>query len=547
MKKDKYVPLIFLLFPLAFFLQSSGKISYLDFLIKNPMYILAVAVPIIIVAAVISKYKNSIRKVFIKASIDNSLYDIVMEDGEYYFVAFRVLGKETGSIKVNYESELKLAIDAIQRNKTRYLKTAIITLLDPVPGTAILFYMKKSDKISKDFLLNEAMILKSTIESVAQHISLETVDLKTNQVLPMPKTLGTVVYGGYVVQKKYEVTSDSIIFGEYDIELGRTVDVNQIPVGIRSIDIFKHVSIFGATGNGKSNTSALLAKELYEKGFDVIILDWHGEYREYLSQFNYYGQQNPLVLNPIAVDEQSSMDISEMMADAIELTEPQMFLLYLAIEQLRQSKEFSTKKLLEAISALSIDSPSQKDVKFALARKIMMLSSSGGDKLVSSKNGLTYKELAEKLKGGNIIDLSFIKNINLRKLYAMLFLKFLIEYYMEKKDPNRKVYIVLEEAQNYLGEHNRVLIRALQEIRKFNVGLAIITQSPTSINAEVLKNTNIKIVHAIKSNDDKKIVGGTIGLQGDKIDMLDKLDVGQAIVVAPNLRKEVVVKIKKIV
>mgnify|MGYP001772528766 CR=1 FL=1 len=539
---NRFFALVLLLLGVYLFLNSLHIISF------NPIYILATIISLIFIILIVKlKIENKIEKLLIKSSLENSLYTIQLDDGEYYFLAFKIIGKENNGANIDYVKELEQAIATVQRNKTRYLKVAIITLLDPLPGSAILFYVKKDKNISKESLLSEAMVLKSTIESVAPHISLEPVGLNANLILPVPKVLGSVVYGGYVGQRKFDIKSDHNFFGEYDIEIGKIIGNEEIPIGIRSDDVFKHVAIFGSTGSGKSNTSMLLARELYKKGFDVIILDWHGEYRQALPEFNFYGEKNYLTLNPIDVDDLATIDITEIFGDVLELTEPQKFILYLGLEVLNQMKEFDFRTLLQVIiSSFSDNTFMQRDIKFALTRKIIMLFSGLGEKLISSKNGYTYRDLAEKLKGGNIIDLSFIRNIKLRKLYAMMVLKFLLEYVIETKNGSRKIFIIIEEAQNYFNQSNVIINKALQEVRKFNVGVCIISQSPSNVDPEVIKNTNIKIIHSIKSNVDKKVIADSLSLDKEEIQILDKLDVGEAILAAPNLRKEVIIKIKKV-
>ena len=510
---------------------------------------LIVVISFILIIIIISKLNivNKIEKILIKVTLENSLYTIQLDNGEYYFLGFKIIGKENTESNIDYTKELEQAVITVQRNKTRYLKVAIVTLLDPLPGSAILFYAKKDNSITKESLINEAMVLKSTIESVAPHISLEPIGLNTNLILPIPRVLGSVVYGGYVSQKKFDIKSDHNIIGEYDIEIGKIIGNEEIPIGIKSEDVFKHVAIFGSTGSGKSNTSMLLARELYKKGFDVIILDWHGEYKQALPEFNFYGEKNYLVLNPIDLDDLTTIDITEIFGEVLELTEPQKFLLYLGLEVLNQMREFDFKTLIQVISSSFSDSTfMQRDVKFALMRKIIMLFSGLGEKLISSKNGYTYKDLAEKLRGGNIIDLSFIRNIKLRRLYALMLLKFLLEYVIETRNNSRKIFIVIEEAQNYFSQSNTIINKALQEVRKFNVGICIISQSPSNVDPEVIKNTNIKIIHSIKSNIDKKVIADSLSLDKEEIQILDKLDVGEAVLVAPNLRKEVIVKIKKV-
>ena len=518
-----------------------------------PMYIVPAGAAVVAVAVIVSRLRHRIDRFIVKSSIDSSMYSIVLEDGEYYFVGFKVVGKEISAEEQKaynnvgeiYIKELESAVESIQRAKNRYLKVAIVTLLDPVPGTAVLFYIKKDDKMSKEYLLNEAMILKSTVEGVAPHILLEPISLKTSPVLPFPGSVGAVAYPGYIALKKFEVKSELTTVESFDIPLGKTIGIHEVPVGINSNDVFRHVAIFGATGGGKSFTSTLIAKELAKKGFDVVILDWHGEYHERIPEFNYYGEKNPLVINPLSIENQESIvDIVEMLGDVLDISDAGKFRLYLALLRV---PEFDLKELLKAIDEVLPNTQSQTDSKIALTRKLIMMFAGKGSELFSPK-GLSYKELAEKLRGGNIIDLSFIRNTSLRRIYSMIIVKFLLEYFRETRNKTRKMYVVLEEAQNYfyLKENNKgnvVLTSALQEIRKFNVGLCIITQSPSNVDPEVLKNTNIRIIHAIKSSIDKDIIAKTLSLSDQEIAMMDKLGQGEAIVTAPNIRKPVVIKV----
>ncbi|MEM0122411.1 MAG: ATP-binding protein, partial [Saccharolobus sp.] len=145
-----------------------------------------------------------------------------------------------------------------------------------------------------------------------------------------------------------------------------------------------------------------------------------------------------------------------------------------------------------------------------------------------------------------IINLSSISNIKLRKLYALFLIKLLTEAYIRYK-PKEKMLIIIDEAHNYFSNNiNSFLDRIISEIRKYNIGLCFITQSPSLLSQTVIKNTNIKIVHSIKSDIDKKAIRDTLSLDDRLAQSLDKLDVGEAIVSTPKLKIPIIVKIKKI-
>jgi DNA helicase HerA-like ATPase len=186
-----------------------------------------------------------------------------------------------------------------------------------------------------------------------------------------------------------------------------------------------------------------------------------------------------------------------------------------------------------------------RDVKYALLRKIFVLFTDAASELFYDDKTSINKFL-EYFSKSTIIDLSFLTNVKLRKLYALFIIKLITESYVRLK-VNERTLIILDEAQNYFNkEGNDFIDRIVTEIRKYNIGLCFITQSPSLISQTVLKNTNIKIIHSIKSDVDKKAIKDSLSLDERLTQSLDKLDVGEAIISAPNLKMPVIVKIKKI-
>ena len=169
---------------------------------------------------------------------------------------------------------------------------------------------------------------------------------------------------------------------------------------------------------------SLLLKDAFERGFNVVILDWDGIYKEYLPSSNYYGGESLPSLSP------SNAEVAELIADLLALSDPQRHYLEMAIDQINDFKDLPGHIL-----------QSDTDIAPALARKIRDLFSEG-EKLIS-KTGISYKELGEKLKGISIIDLSAIENAMLKKLYAVIIINFLAKYYAENK--REKLCLLLEE------------------------------------------------------------------------------------------------------
>ncbi|MCE4609372.1 MAG: DUF853 family protein, partial [Desulfurococcales archaeon] len=107
-----------------------------------------------------------------------------------------------------------------------------------------------------------------------------------------------------------------------------------------------------------------------------------------------------------------------------------------------------------------------------------------------------------------------------------------------------KVLLVLEEAQNLIGTLNSELVsNIIIEGRKFGLGVILVTQNPSIMPRQVLANLNTKIVHAIRSGADKQVIANSMSLSEEYLQLLDKLDNGEAIIQSNIYRSPILVKI----
>lgn len=94
----------------------------------------------------------------------------------------------------------------------------------------------------------------------------------------------------------------------------------------------------------------------------------------------------------------------------------------------------------------------------------------------------------------------------------------------DKSKPVRHV-IFIEEAHNLIAAESQAdkpedsnpkiaatafIVKMLAEVRALREGIIIADQLPTAMAPEVIKNTNIKLVHRLTSQDDRQLVGSTM-------------------------------------
>ncbi len=313
-----------------------------------------------------------------------------------------------------------------------------------------------------------------------------------------------------------------------------------IPVGIKVEDLWRHTGVFGSTGSGKTTTAAVLAYLISLRKIPVVIIDWHGEYKSLLKNVD-LEYINPLEqgmsFNPLLADDlESTINILE---DVFALTQPQSATLYRLLKTYKDRIE-SLQDLLYILDSRDYDSTYwERELKQALVRKLEFIDSREGRILLGK--GVSYKAPD---RGLQLIDLSSISNYNLKKIVGLTIIRSLYENALSKNFGGKRIVLVIDEAHNIMPKtQDNFISRMIAEVRKYGIGFIIVTQSPSSINIEFLKNLNSKIIHSIRIGVDKKIIAESTDLGDEMLEKLSSLKPGEAIVSTPSLEKPVLAKV----
>ena len=104
--------------------------------------------------------------------------------------------------------------------------------------------------------------------------------------------------------------------------------------------------------------------------------------------------------------------------------------------------------------------------------------------------------------------------------------------------------IFLEEAHNLIAPQSQpqdgmdsnpkvaataYIVKMLAEVRALREGIIIADQLPTAMAPEVIKNTNVKIVHRLTSSDDRQLVGSTMSASSFQIERMATYTSGEAL------------------
>jgi len=329
------------------------------------------------------------------------------------------------------------------------------------------------------------------------------------------------------------------------------------PLALYLRDLQRHTSIFGATGGGKSTTAITLALRLFSTGISTLILDWHGEHSRIITEaggkvFCPGSTEHGITINPLSGC--SGRDIgfqvefvTDIFSQIFQFTAPQSYMFREAIKACYRSKVTPTlSDLINELGLLPIRSSWDHETRMALMRRLKLFTEGTCGMAVNGTDSFYREEL---FRGLVSIDLSHLKDVNSRSIFSNLLLKAVYDYVIARKEqPSLSHVLLIEEAQNILPPRRPEMPRSigeriLGELRKFGEGVIIVSQFPSSISQDVLKNTSVRIIHAIRSGEDLKVLGGSTSLSEEQCRAITSLSPGEAIVNLPYKTSNVFVKV----
>ncbi|MCE4611047.1 MAG: ATP-binding protein [Desulfurococcales archaeon] len=330
--------------------------------------------------------------------------------------------------------------------------------------------------------------------------------------------------------------------GEKGLFLGyKTGSIAPEKIYLSLNDVEGHISIFGATGTGKSTTLARIACGSAESfGLHSIILDWTGEHGEKAASIGCNPRSldplKDLPLNPLieADSEDDIVTVVDALSSSLNLTEPQEYMLLKVIEQ---GKPKSFTELEALIESAFEQSRWDREVKKALLRKIAVLTRGASKEAFS---GDRFARLEYAPGSVTIVDVSRIPSQPARRAYTLLTLWLA---HKSSKSTGKKILVAVDEAHNIAGGEDGLLSRLAAEGRKDGLYLVIATQSPSLIPVRLIANTNTKIIHAIRSHRDLEVVRSAIYLPDSQAQRIPSLDRGEALLHSPSHPQPIFIKV----
>jgi hypothetical protein len=327
------------------------------------------------------------------------------------------------------------------------------------------------------------------------------------------------------------------------------------PLCIPLTDIRRHVSIFGATGSGKSTTAMSLALRLYSLGASVLILDWHGEHsgvEDAGGRVLKPGTQGGLTINPLSGFSGKDLGfqvefITDIFAQVFRFTPPQSYMFREALKAAYRSKITPTvSDLIAELSLLPMRSSWDHETRMALMRRLKSFTEGACGFALSGIDSIPRDEIFQGLVS---IDLTNLKDVNNRTIYANILMKMVYDYCVQRGERTDLSHVLfIEEAQNVFPPRRpedpmTIGERILAELRKFGEGVVVISQFPSSVSQDVVKNTAVRVIHAIRSGEDLDLIAASTSMDEKQVGAIPLLSVGEAIVSLPSRSGNFFVKV----
>jgi len=384
------------------------------------------------------------------------------------------------------------------------------------------------------------------------------------------------------------------IFSNGHIKIGRLLARENVEVGLDVNKLVsRHFAVLAVTGAGKSNTIAVLSKEIVDntKG-TIVILDPHGEY----SRLSW---KNAKVNTIKATIDPAKIKVSEFatllgVAENASLQRRFLSLAYYTVkwEARNASKilggiafvEALERKIEEWIRAYESKEKGEEVVISyydpqgnLLPRKIQ---SKDLDSLIRLKDYLQELKanFREFIKLGNIlseitpamvnvIDLSGMEEDQMIALASYLLrgiLKYRVRYMKavnmrdspkiketKEKFPalTKPILVIVEEAHIFAPREHKTqaahwLGKIAREGRKFGIGLGIVSQRPKKLDDDILSQTNTKIIlRLVEPHDQRYVQQASEQISEDLLSDIASLGIGEAVIVGFAIPLPAMVKI----
>ncbi|NTH66581.1 ATP-binding protein [Agrobacterium rhizogenes] len=382
------------------------------------------------------------------------------------------------------------------------------------------------------------------------------------------------------------------VLGEPALTLGQIKDngiqAADYAIGLPALN--RHVFVTGVTGSGKTNTMFQMLRQLDSANRSFLVMEpSKAEYRALATEPQFRQRMRvftvgderflPLRLNPFEVVGWPAMPLGvhidllrSCFVASFGMWTPLPQILERALHEIYRDRGWdpvsnSNSRLPEGadptpafptladlarktnvlVDALGYEDRVRNDMRAALLTRINGLRVGGKGAMFDCTRSTP---MADLLAGPVLLELQNIGDDDDKAFFMALLFMRLVEYRRSTGASNAGFahLLVIEEAHRLLantglpgarggdvveadprGKAVETFSNLISEVRAYGQGVAVVDQVPTKLAPDVIKNTNIKLVHRIVAEDDRSVLAGAMAMNDEQASAMAVLSVGEAI------------------
>lgn len=457
----------------------------------------------------------------------------------------RCLG-ETSPMKVDFVSKKTPTVGEYVYLK--YNNQIVLGMIDSL--------FRGSTTLSNDILNPETIEKILKIEGNIDHYVRGSVTiLGDKDKLQIPKTPAPP--GTEVIKADVELLKE--VFGRSNgIRIGSILTEPEVPV---MLDVNKmvsrHLAILAMTGSGKSNTTSIIIDQLLAIGGTMVVFDMHSEYGNAKFPNGEIKEIAPQ-LNPRDLDFNEFKELAVINDNAVNQE-----------RYLRDAYEYADDLTTEGESTNFIETMESKlnSIELELENEGTQSEKNTVKQVLYKLNDLKrkYKKILNSTDVADIVSILEPGKANIIRLGSIderatdIIVKHVLSKILYRRknainNPNAEtldfpVFCIIEEAHmlasSRRGTRSKSVIgKIAREGRKFGVGLCLVSQSPKSLDSEILSQVNNMIIlRLIEPGDQRHVRESSESLSEDLLNQLPALNIGEAVVLGQMTKLPTMVKV----
>jgi len=253
--------------------------------------------------------------------------------------------------------------------------------------------------------------------------------------------------------------------------------------------------------------------------------------------------RDQISLNPLKiwsdVDEGEHISmIADIFSEVYGFTHPQAYYFKMVLEstfsgyRLTGEPEPNLPALVKILEEYPIKSYSENETKMSLLRRLKQLVEGQASRIFNNENTFNPRDLMNK---NVIIQVGDIREVLIRKIFIYIILKTIYDHQLIKGTKDFNHVTVIEEAKYILPPRRdydppNIGEKIVNELRKFGESVFIVSQFPSQLTKDIIKNSGFLIIHRLSGYEDIRVISNIISLTQDQIEYMKQLDIGEAII-----------------